>query len=287
MQIVTDRAADLSPEQLEGLEINFSPLRIILDGKTYNSGVDLDGVTFYRMLGETESYPTTSQPSAGEFAEMYRHLAKTDPDILSIHISSGLSGTYNSAVAGAQMVPEANITLWDTMTLSCPMAWQVEAAARMAKNGAALKDILARLQVIRQKVEGMYTLDTLKYLIHGGRISHITGLIASVLNIKPIIGVEKEHGKYTQLARHITIKRAIAGLADIVAGWHQPGSRLRIQLLHGNNLEGVELLRSKLAGLYDITWVPTVPIAPVLGAHTGPGLVGLAVGPMDVFEGIL
>ena len=287
MQIVTDRAADLSPEQLEGLEINFSPLRIILDGKTYNSGVDLDGVTFYRMLGETESYPTTSQPSAGEFAEMYRHLAKTDPDILSIHISSGLSGTYNSAVAGAQMVPEANITLWDTMTLSCPMAWQVEAAARMAKNGAALKDILARLQVIRQKVEGMYTLDTLKYLIHGGRISHITGLIASVLNIKPIIGVEKEHGKYTQLARHITIKRAIAGLADIVAGWHQPGSRLRIQLLHGNNLEGVALLRSKLADLYDITWVPTVPIAPVLGAHTGPGLVGLAVGPMDVFEGIL
>ena len=287
MQIVTDRAADLSPEQMEGLEINFSPLRIILDGKTYNSGVDLDGVTFYRMLGETESYPTTSQPSAGEFAEMYRHLAKTDPDILSIHISSGLSGTYNSAVAGAQMVPEANITLWDTMTLSCPMAWQVEAAARMAKNGAALKDILARLQVIRQKVEGMYTLDTLKYLIHGGRISHITGLIASVLNIKPIIGVEKEHGKYTQLARHITIKRAIAGLADIVAGWHQPGSRLRIQLLHGNNLEGVALLRSKLADLYDITWVPTVPIAPVLGAHTGPGLVGLAVGPMDVFEGIL
>jgi len=287
MKIVTDLAADISSEQMEGLDIHFSPLRIILDGKTYTSGVDLDSITFYRMLTETDSFPTTSQPSAGEFAEIYRHLAKDDPEILSIHVSSGLSGTYNSAVAGAQMVPEANITVWDSMTLSCPLGWQVEAAARLAKAGASLNEILPRLAIIRQKAEGIFTLDTLKYLIHGGRISHISGLIASVLNIKPIIGVEKVHGKYAQMARHITIKRAIAGLADIVSGWHAPGSRLRIQLLHGNNLEGVELLREKLAGRFDIVWAPTVPIAPVLGAHTGPGLVGLSVGPMDMFEGIL
>jgi len=287
MQIVTDRGADISPEQLAGLDIHFSPLRIILEGKTYTSGVDLDGETFYQMLSETESFPTTSQPSAGEFAELYRNLAQKDPDILSIHISSGLSGTYAAASAGAQMVPEANVTLWDSKTLSCPLGWQVEVAARMLKAGAVLKEILPRLDVLREKVEGMYTLDTLKYLIHGGRISHITGLLASLLSIKPIIGVEKEHGKYAQLARHITIKRAIAGIADIVAGLQYSKKQLRIQLLHGNNLEGVRLLQEKLSSMFDIVWAPTMPIAPVLGAHTGPGLVGLSVGPMEIFEGIL
>lgn len=288
MQIVTDRGADISPEQLQGLQdIYFSPLRITLNEKTYTSGVDLDGETFYRMLGETSSYPLTSQPAAGEFAEIYRNLAKKDPDILSIHISSGLSGTYNSALAGAQMVPEANVTLWDSKTLSCPLGWQVEAAAHLLKAGATLKEILPRLDLLRQKVEGMYTLDTLKYLIHGGRISHITGLLASILNIKPVIGVEKVDGKYAQLGRYITIKRAIAGIVDIIGGWYANGTRLRVQLLHGNNPEGVEMLKEMINARFDCVWAPTMPIAPALGAHTGPGLVGLSVGPMNVFDGIL
>jgi len=285
MQIVTDSAADLSPEQLEGLDIHHAGLKITLDGKTYESGVDLDPITFYQMLTKTESYPTTSQPSAGDFADLYRKLAQKDPEILSVHISSGLSGTCNAARLGAEMVPEANVTLWDSKTLSCPLGWQVEEAARMVQSGAMLKDILARLAELREKVEAMYTLDTLKYLIHGGRINHITGLLASMLNIKPIIGVEKELGKYIQLAKHITTKRAIYGMADLVAGWYGLGSKLRVQLLHGNNMEGVEILREKMNQMFDCQWLPTTPIAPVLGAHTGPGMVGFAVSPMSLFEG--
>ncbi len=284
MQIVTDRGADLSAEQLKGLDIHYSPLRIIFEGKTYQSGVDLDAETFYSMLLASENFPTTSQPSAGEFAELYRELAKTDPEILSIHISSGLSGTVNSARAGAEMVPEARVTVWDSMTLSCPLGWQVEVAARMLKAGASLESILKRLETIREKTEGMFTLDTLKYLIHGGRISHITGLLASLLSIKPIIHVEKVHGKYAQLARHITLKRAIAGIADIVAEMYPQGDKLRIQLLHGNNLPGIQLLQEIISAKLDCVFLPPVPIAPVLGAHTGPGLVGLAVGPAELFD---
>lgn len=286
MQIVTDRGADLSSEQLKGLDINFASLRITLDGKTYESNVDLQGEEFYQMLSQTESFPTTSQPSAGEFAELYRKLALVDPEILSIHISSGLSGTMDSARAGAALVPEARVTFWDSKTLSCPLGWQVETAARMLKRGATLEEILARLEVLRDKVQAMFTLDTMKYLIHGGRISHLKGLVASMLNIKPIITTEKQDGKYAQLGQHITTKRSIIGMAELVAGWYAHGTKLRCQLLHGNNLPGVELLKSKMTEFFNCIWLPTMPVAAVLGAHTGPGLVGLAVGPADLFEDI-
>lgn len=283
MIIVTDRGADIAPEQLKDLDIHFASLRIALDGKTYESGVDLDGDAFYKLLLATDSFPTTSQPSAGEFAALYRQLAEKGEEILSIHISSGLSGTFNAASAGAQMVPEAKITLWDSMTLSCPLGWQVEMAARMAQGGASVADILKKLSGFRDKVEGIFTLDTMKYLIHGGRISHIKGLLASVLNIKPIIGVDKITGKYVQMARHVSIKRSIQGLADVVAQKYGAGTRLRVQLLHGNNPEGIALLREKMTEMFDCVWLPSMPIAPVLGAHTGPGLVGLAVGPESLF----
>lgn len=284
MIIVTDRAADLSPDFVKEFNIHFASLRIQLDDRTYEGGVDLEPEKFYKLLEATGSFPITSQPSAGEFAQIYRELAKEGEDILSIHISSGLSGTYNAAAAGALMVPEAKITLWDSMTLSCPLGWQVELAARMSKTGASMEEILKHLTALRENVEGLFTLDTLKYLIHGGRISHIKGLLASVLNIKPIIGVDKIYGKYIQLGRHVSVRRSIQGLAEVVAEKYGVGSRLRVQLLHGDNPEGVELLRQKLTELFDCVWLPTLPVAPVLGAHTGPGLVGLSVGPATLFE---
>lgn len=284
MIIVTDRGADLAPEQLEGYHIHFASLRIMLDNKTYESGVDIDGDTFYKILGATDSYPTTSQPSAGEFAELYRNLAETGEDILSIHISSGLSGTYNAATGGAAMVPDGKITIWDSKTLSCPLGWQVEMAAKMNEAGASIDDILKKLDTLRENVEGIYTLDTMKYLIHGGRISHISGLIASVLNIKPVIGVGKSDGKYIQMGKYVSIKRSIQGIADAVAGKYGRDKQLRVQLLHGNNPDGIALLREIMDDMFDCVWLPTVPVAPVLGAHTGPGLVGLAVGPESLFE---
>lgn len=283
MQIVTDRGADLAPEQLAGLNVYFAPLRITLDGKTYSSGVDLQPGDFYEMLSQTESFPITSQPSSGEFAEIYRELAKTDPEILSIHISSGLSGTLNAAKAGAEMVPEARVTFFDTMTLSVPEGWMVQAAARALRAGWPLDRILAMLEQLRIHSNGLFTLQTLKYLVHGGRISHMKGLIASLLNIKPVIGVEKEHGTYVTFGQEVTLKRAINKLIDVVAGFHLPGSSLRVQLLHGHNPDALEYLRERIAGHFDCHFETPVPIAPVLGAHTGPGLVGLAVAPLALF----
>ena len=136
-------------------------------------------------------------------------MAVTDPDILSIPISSGLSGTSGSARAAVSVAPEANITVIDTLTLSAASGWQVEAAARAAQAGWPREDILALLQRISDATGILYTLKELKYLIHGGRISHMKGLIASLLNIKPIIGVEKTGGTYEQIGQARPFKRAI------------------------------------------------------------------------------
>ena len=280
MQVVSDRAMDLSDEQMAGLDVHLVPLTFTLDGKTYRSGEDIQPDEFYQLLKSTESFPTTSQPSAGEFAELYRRLAATDPEILSIHISSGLSGTLNAAKAGAEMVPEAHVTFVDTKTLSGAEGWQVEAAARAVKAGWAKEKILAMLGKIGAATDTIYTLATLKYLIHGGRISHLKGLLGSVLNLKPLIGVEKELGKYATLGQARTLEKATLKIADHIALTHPHGTALRAQVMHGHNAAGAALLRERMDQLFRCTWLPTSSIAPVLGAHTGPGLVGIAYAPL-------
>ena len=288
MQIVTDSGTDLwlPPEQAAELDIHIVPLIVTLEGKSYREGVDIQPAEFYRLLAATDSLPITSQPSAGEFAEVYRRLAVTDPDILSIHITSGLSGTVNAAQAGAAMVPEANITIVDTKTLSAAAGWQVEAAAKALKAGWSKEQALALMERIGAASESMYTLKELKYLIHGGRISHMKGLIASVLNLKPLIGVEKVNGTYVQLGQARTFKRAVKGLADLIGQQHAPGSALRVQVLHSYNPEGAAMLREQVDQRFDCTWLPVSPMSLVLGAHTGPTMVGVGYAPLATFADI-
>lgn len=288
MQIVTDSGTDvtLSPEQRAALGIHVVPLVVTLDAKSYREGVDIEPGEFYRLLAATDGLPVTSQPSAGEFAETYRRLAATDPDILSVHISSGLSGTFNAARAGADLVPEANITMVDSKTLSAAAGWQVEAAARAAQAGWSKEQILALLERIGNASNSLYTLEELKYLIHGGRISHMKGLIASILSLKPMIGVEKVNGTYEQLGQNRTFKRALKGLVDLIASQHLPGSALRVQVLHSFNPEAAAVLREQIDQLFDCTWLPTGPMSLVLGAHTGPSMVGVAFGKQAAFADV-
>lgn len=288
MHIVTDSGTDvwLSSQERADLGIHIVPLVVTLDDKSYLEGVDIEPEAFYPLLEASDGLPTTSQPSAGDFAELYRRLASTDPDILSIHITSGLSGTFNSAVAGAELVPEANITHVDTKTLSGAAGWQVVAAARALKGGWEIERVLALIKRIGDASESIYTLNELKYLIHGGRISHMKGLIASVLNLKPMIGVEKVGGTYIQLGQQRTFKRAVAGLVNRIANEHAPGSALRVQVLHSLNPEGAAMLRELVDQRFDCTWLPVGPMSLVLGAHTGPSMVGVAYAPLATFAEI-
>lgn len=286
MQIVTDSGADLSPAQRRDLTLHSVPLVLTLDGKSYRSGVDIQPDEFYKLLAASKNYPVTSQPSPAEFADLYRELAAADPEILSIHISSGLSGTMNAARVGAGMVPEAKVTFVDTKTLSAAEGWQVEAAARAVRLGWPLDRILAALGKISDATDTLYTLATLRYLVHGGRISHLRGLLGQLLEIKPAIGVDKTTGKYAQHGTARTLTRAIKMLPDLITRQHAPGTPLRAQIVHGDSPDGVATLTEALEAIFPVQWVTTLDVAPALGAHTGAGLVGLAYGPASAFAGL-
>jgi DegV family protein with EDD domain len=278
MQIVTDSGMDLylPPEEMPDMPLNPVRHTITLEGKTYKSGLDIQSEELYRILQETGAFPTTSQPSSGDFAEIYRKLAATDPDILSIQMSSGLSGSVNAAQAGAAMVPEANVTVVDSKVLSAVLGWQVSAAVRALKAGWSVERIVDLIQRIVAVSDSIYTLEDLQYLIHGGRISHMKGLLASALRIKPMIGVTKDIGNYEQLGMARTFKGALHGLVKLMLKKHAPGTPLRVQIIHALNPEGAAILREEVDKTFKCTWMPLSTMSPVLGAHTGPTMVGVA-----------
>lgn len=201
MKIVCDSGADLTLKEYKELDITVFPLKVEVDGVSYQAGVDISPTEFYDLMDNAENMPKTATPSLGDIVDVYKRLAQEDRDIISVHISSGLSGTSNVARQAAMLVPEANITVVDTLTLSAGQAWQVRAAALMAKANKSREEILEKLGQIQQALTSHFTLPDLKYLIAGGRIGHLKGLLASLLGIKPIIEVNKEDGKYYDVGK--------------------------------------------------------------------------------------
>ncbi len=288
MQIVTDSGTNvgLVPDEMKRLKIHVVPLSVTIAEKTYREGIDLDAGRFYPLLDASTEMPTTSQPPAGEFAALYRELAKTDPEILSIHMSSGLSGTYNAALTGAAMAPEAHVSVIDTHTLGAPAGWQVEAAARAAAAGWSRDRILDLVKKISDATETYYTLKELKYLIHGGRISHLKGLVASLLNIKPLIGVEKEHGTYIQAGQSMSFANAIKGLADLISRRYPADTVMRMQVVHAANVDGALALKDEVGKRFKAIWLPLSELSLVLGAHVGRSMIGIAFAPEEVFKSV-
>jgi DegV family protein with EDD domain len=290
MHIVSDTGMDLylPSELMPEIPIHVVPHTITLDGKSYRSGEDVSPAGLQEMLLRTDSFPITSTPSSGEFAALYKKLAASgDREILSINMSSGLSATYGAAKIGAEMAGnEADVTVIDTKTLCAAQGWQVAAAARALKAGWTKSQVLALIKRIGDASESIYTLDELKYLIHGGRISHMKGLIASVLHIRPLIGVEKIGGTYAQLGMARTFDRALHGLVDLMTKFYKPGSALRVQVLHSYNEPAALALHEMIAPIYDCTFMPINYMSPALAAHTGPTMVGVAFASMDVFKDV-
>jgi DegV family protein with EDD domain len=231
--------------------------------------------------------PTTAQPSSGVFAEIYRTLAQEDEQILSVHISSGLSGTVNAARLGAeQAAGQAEVAVWDTLTLSGGARFQVMAAALAARAGWSLEAVQKRLSDIRASTEVFYTLETLEYLARGGRIGRVQALAGSLLNLKPVIGVDHHDGKYNTIAKSRTLQRALTAIADQLVSIYA-GVPLWVTVMHGRFAEKAVALASELSDRLTVARLETLRISPVLGVHTGPGIVGAAVAPMRLLEDLL
>lgn len=286
MKIVTDCAADMSNEEMEQLGIVQAPLFIQFPEGEVNSA-EISADEFYnRLEAMRPRIPTTAQPSSGIFAELYRKLAKTDKNILSVHISSGLSGTINSARDGGEQVKgEANVNFWDTLTLSGGERFQVMAAALADKAGWAMDKINDRLSKIREKTEVIYTLDTLEYLARGGRIGRVQAIAGALLNLKPVIRVDTD-GKYSTVAKGRSIGKSMTIMADHLAEKYG-NTPVWVTVLHGRFAEKADLLAEEFKQKLNVAKMEVQRISPVLGVHTGPGIVGAAIVPMELMNDLV
>lgn len=286
MKIVTDCAADLSAEELEQLGIVQAPLFINFpEGEI--SAMDISADDFYnRLEAMRPAIPTTAQPSAGIFAELYRKIAKTDKDIFSMHISSGLSGTINSAQdGGGQVASEANVNYWDTLTLSAGERFQVIAAALGIKAGWTMEAIQKRLKKIRENTELQYTLDTLEYLARGGRIGRVKALAGALLNLKPVIRVDTD-GKYSTVGNGRTLNKSMAMIVESMKEKFRD-TPVWVTMIHGRFAEKADVLAAELKGKLNISKMDLVRISPALGVHTGPLIVGAAAIPMELMSDLV
>ncbi len=286
MQLVTDSAADLTPQDIHDWGIHVAPMMIQFPDEEV-SAADISADDFYdRLRAMSPQVPTTSQPPLNAFTAIYNQIADTGEEAFSVHISSGLSGTYNVATLAAQQVPQAHVTTVDTRTLSCGQRFQVLVAAMAIKAGWDTPQILQRLDNVRAATEAAYTLETLEYLERGGRIGRVQALAGSLLRIKPVITVDRKDGKYSTQSRGRTINQTITSMVDHFVAVYGATTPVWATVLHGQFAEKAEIMAAEIRSRLNVARFDTIRISPVLGAHTGPGIVGGGVIPMELLDGL-
>lgn len=190
IKIVTDSSVTIEPEVAKELDITIVPLSVMVDGVVYSDS-DLEEGEFLRLMQSSRNLPKTSQPPVGVFADVFEHLAEDGAQIISIHMSRALSGTVEAARQGATLA-NADVTVVDSSFTDQAMKFQVTEAAKLAKEGADLEEIIAKIEEVKEKTELYIGLSTLENLVKGGRIGRVSGLISSLLNIRVIMQM-KDH----------------------------------------------------------------------------------------------
>jgi len=270
-------------KNVENLDVKVAPLYIKFPEGEVNSD-DITPDEFYnRLEAMRPEIPSTAQPSPGLFENLYSKLASAGKEILSIHISSGLSGTLNSARLGAAQAAGVAVHLFDSMTLSGGERFQVLAAARGIRAGWTLPQILERLQHVREQTEVVYTLETLEYLARGGRIGRVQALAGMLLHLKPVIHVDHSDGKYSTLGKARTIRKALETIGDHLVGTYHDQA-VWVSVLHGQFQDQADALGTLLKERLNVAKLETLRISPVLGVHTGPGIVGVAIVPVELMN---
>lgn len=272
-RVVVDSSLNVPDEFLREYNMVEVPALVVFGpDEVYRNKVDITDEEFYRRFVEGGEQPTTSQPTPMQFVEGYRQAGSKT--ILCCTVSSKLSGTYNSAVQAAGMVKEEGIevTVWDTLFASMGGGWQAVMAARMAREGATLADVVAELERIRARSFAFLTVETLTYLARAGRISRTQATIGNALNIKPVM--EFREGRIEVIGRERGRKRARRALKQLVRS--VAGSRpVRIAIGHTRVREEAEELRAEILREFDVVEDVVVELGPVLAAIGGPGLLGI------------
>lgn len=277
--LVVDGGVDLPAELVNEYGIQVVPLMVHFGSEVFQSGVDITPGQFYQRLRERGEFPTTSQPSAGEYHAAYLKAAEAGLPILSIHLSSGLSGSFNAARAAREMLPHLDITQVDTMTLSGEMALQVLVAAEMARQGFPIDEIIATMSEVNRHSRLYFTIDKLDYLRKGGRIGRVAGAVGSLLGIRPVVTVDKATGTYTAVAKARSFRRAIDEIANRIIADAGEGNEISVMVLEAWCPDEVEHFISILQARMEVVWFYHLHANPSLGAHIGPDAMGVSYFP--------
>lgn len=276
VRIVTDSTADM-PEGLieaEGLDITIVPLNVQFGAETFRDKIDITNEQFLERLVRSSALPTTSQPAVGDFEETYRRLTADGATVVSIHVSSSLSGTYGAAVLAAQNVGAGDaVRVIDSRSASLALALLPIAAGRLVRDGADADAVVAEIESTIPRLRLIFTVDTLDFLQRGGRIGRAQALLGSLLSVKPILGLEE--GVVVPVRRERTRARALDALVALAADL---GPLEALGVIHVGVPQDAATLRERLAAAVtppmDGAAILTAEIGPVVATHVGPGGLG-------------
>lgn len=280
VKVITDSTADIPTALIQELDIGVVPLKVHLGGTTYLDGVNLKPAEFYRLLREASELPTTSQPSPIDFVEAYREAAKQgDAEILSIHLSSALSGTYQSAFLAKSMVEnEIKVTVLDSKKASYAIGMIVVEVARAAKAGKSVDECVALANRMIEEQQVLFLVDTLDYLHKGGRIGKAAALVGSLLNIKPILSLS-DQGEVCPVEKVRGASKAENRVFELLRERVTPGKRVIASVVQAERKQKAEEWAAKLGEIYEVRELTITDVGPVIGSHTGPGVVGVILCP--------
>ncbi|MDX1614838.1 MAG: DegV family protein [Candidatus Promineifilaceae bacterium] len=272
--IVVDSTATIPEELVDHYDLHVVPQNLNWSGETLKDGIDITPDEFYERLGEAEELPTTSQPSTGEFYEIFSEIRQDYDSIIGIFISDKLSGTYSCAHAAAQMMEDYPIDVINSKSASMGLGFIALEAAKAIEAGKGHTEAVQAASELIPKVRVMFVVDTLEFLHRGGRIGGAQRLLGTVLSIKPVLHLED--GRIEPLASVRTKRKALGRVLELaeeeVAG--KPG--VHAAVLHAAVPEEATKFRDEVGERLRVDELILTDLSPVVGTHTGPGLVGLA-----------
>jgi DegV family protein with EDD domain len=275
--IVTDSCAYIPDILTHDLPIHVIPLILLVGDKSYKDGVDIQPDAFYSLMKSSTAIPTTSQPSPQDFVNLYKPLLEKGFEILSIHISSKLSGTVDSAMQAKSMFPGKRIEIFDSLSVAMGLGFQVLTAARVAKQGKSMEECLAAVQDAREKSGVYFIVANLEYLRRGGRLGGAAALLGTVLDLKPIL--EIRDGKIEAAEKVRTMNKAIDRMLDMFEKKiNEKGTPIRISALFSDDAEPAKILLDRAKqrfGALEIKDAVLTTVSPVIGCHVGPGTLGI------------
>lgn len=270
IHIVTDSTSDLRPDVIEKYDLHVVPLNIQIGGESYLDRVDLQPQEFLELMKKTPELPKSSQPAPGIFKELYDRLGEDGGQVLSIHMTGGMSGTVESARTAAQLT-DTDVTVIDSRYISYALSFQVIEAAEMAQQGKSMEEIVERVNKVRENTKLFVVVDTLDNLVKGGRIGKGRAMIGSFLKIKPIASLDG--GEYTPVSKARSYNQVVSYLMDDFLARTAGKTVKGVGIVHADGQAMAEPLREKIreSGFQDIKYDYTTP---VISTHTGIGAIG-------------